>query len=123
MNEWFKKVRVEGNSVIFINREILPGPEDARICFTLFKWQQELQWNSKKYSINNDYLCNTAVYFYLYGFWELKSIKAGIEAFKNSMFQYGSNVTMILTWQNLWRRLKSEDNVATSIYSIVTECK
>jgi len=27
------KVRGEGNSVIFINREILPGPEDARICF------------------------------------------------------------------------------------------
>jgi len=30
------KVRVEGNSVIFINREILPGQEDARICFTFF---------------------------------------------------------------------------------------
>ena len=27
------KVRGEGNSVIFINREILPGPENARICF------------------------------------------------------------------------------------------
>ena len=34
------KVRGEGNSVIFINREILPGPEDARICFTKHK----IQW-------------------------------------------------------------------------------
>ena len=31
-----KVVRVEGNSVIFINREILPGPEDVHICFTFF---------------------------------------------------------------------------------------
>jgi len=29
-------LRGEGNSVTFINREILPGPEDARICLTLF---------------------------------------------------------------------------------------
>jgi len=28
------KVRGEGNSVIFINQEILPGPEDAPICLT-----------------------------------------------------------------------------------------
>jgi len=27
------KVRGEGISVIFLNRKILPGPEDARICF------------------------------------------------------------------------------------------
>jgi len=30
----FSTMRGEGNSVIFINREILPGPEDARISFT-----------------------------------------------------------------------------------------
>jgi len=30
------KVRGEGNSVVFITREILPGPEDARICLTMF---------------------------------------------------------------------------------------
>ena len=29
-----QQVRGEGNSVIFINRDILPGPGDARICFT-----------------------------------------------------------------------------------------
>jgi len=28
-----RKVRGEGNSVVIINREILLGPEDARICF------------------------------------------------------------------------------------------
>jgi len=30
------KVRGEGNSVIFINREILPRPQDASICVTFF---------------------------------------------------------------------------------------
>jgi len=33
-SECSSKVRVEGNSVIFTNREIFLGPEDARICFT-----------------------------------------------------------------------------------------
>jgi len=28
------KVRGEVNSLILINQEILPGPEEARICFT-----------------------------------------------------------------------------------------
>jgi len=28
------QVRGEEKFVMFINREILPGPEDARICFT-----------------------------------------------------------------------------------------
>ena len=28
------KVRGKGNSVILVNREILSGREDARICFT-----------------------------------------------------------------------------------------
>ena len=54
------KVRGEGNSVIFINREILPRPQDASICFTFF------QWNSKKYSEDYDYLWNTAVDFDLF---------------------------------------------------------
>ena len=30
-------MRDKRNSVIFINLEILPGPEDARICFTFFQ--------------------------------------------------------------------------------------
>ena len=31
---------------------------------------KEFQWNSKKYSIDNDYLWNTAVNFDLFWFWE-----------------------------------------------------
>ena len=59
------KVRGEGNSVILINGKILPGPEDAHICFTIFN-NKGFQWNSKKYYIDNDYLGNTAVdLFYL----------------------------------------------------------
>jgi len=75
-------VRVEGNSVIFINREILTGPEDARICWTRFSNDnEEFQWNSKKYSFDNDNLWNTSV-FYLFWFWELQSTKTGIGALK-----------------------------------------
>jgi len=66
-----------GNSVIFINREILPGPDDASICYTFFL---TTPMNLKKYSIDNDFLWNTAVYFYLFIFWELKSTKTEIEA-------------------------------------------
>ena len=52
------KVRGEGSSVLFINREILPGPEDARTVFVshFFYDNEGFQWNSKKYSIDNDYL-------------------------------------------------------------------
>jgi len=37
------KVRGEGNSVIFINRKILSGPEDARSCFTFFNDNEGFQ--------------------------------------------------------------------------------
>jgi len=37
------KVRGERNSVIFIDREILSGPEDARICFIFFNDNEELK--------------------------------------------------------------------------------
>jgi len=58
------KVRGERNSVIFINREILPGLEDASIIFTFcFNDNEGFQWNSKKFVIDHDYLWNTAVYF------------------------------------------------------------
>ena len=43
---------------------------------------KEFQCNSKKNSINNDYLWNTAVYFELFWFWELKLTKADIVALK-----------------------------------------
>jgi len=56
------KVRGEGNSVIFINQEILPGPQDVHICFIFFN-HKGFQWNSNKYSIDNDYLWNTPVYY------------------------------------------------------------
>jgi len=38
MHHYFdsSKVRVEGNSVMFLNREILPGPDNTLICFTSF---------------------------------------------------------------------------------------
>jgi len=36
------KMRGEMNSVIFINRETLSGPNDARICFTLLKRQRRI---------------------------------------------------------------------------------
>jgi len=41
---------------------------------------EEFQWNSKKYYIDNDNLWNNSVYFYLFWFWELKSTKHGIGA-------------------------------------------
>ena len=44
------KVRGEGNSVIVINREILPGPEDARICFT-FSNKKTRNFNENEISI------------------------------------------------------------------------
>ena len=42
------KVCGKGNSVIFINREILPGPEDARICFTFFKRHRGISMKLKE---------------------------------------------------------------------------
>jgi len=71
------KMRGEMNSVIFINREILPAADDAHICFTIFKDTKEYQWNSKKYFISKDYLWTTAFYFDLFYFWELKSTVVG----------------------------------------------
>jgi len=73
-------MRGEGNSVIFINRKILPGPEDARICFTFSNDNEEFKWNWKKYSIDNDYLWITAIYFDWFKFGEYKSTKTGIGA-------------------------------------------
>jgi len=64
-------VRGEGNSVIFIKREILLCPEDARICFILFNENEGLRWNAKTYSIDNDCLWNSAVFFYLFYFLEI----------------------------------------------------
>jgi len=89
------KVHGKGNSVIFINREILPGPEDVRICFTLFDDNEEFHRNWKKYSIDNDYQRKTAVYFYLFQFWELKSTKAGTGAL---IQQEGPEGPGSLTW-------------------------
>ena len=67
------KVRGERNFVIFINLEILPDPEGS-LFVSLFNTDNEVfQWNSTKYSINNDYLWNTAVYSYLFIF-EIKSM-------------------------------------------------
>ena len=64
------KVRGEGKSVLFINRKILLGPEDARIvsqfsndneeCLINY---EEFQWNVKPFSTDNDYLWNTADLF------------------------------------------------------------
>ena len=50
------EVRGEGNSVLFINRKIFPGPEDTHICFTIFNDNEKFQCNSKKFSIDNDNL-------------------------------------------------------------------
>ena len=51
------KVRDEGNSVIlyYYNREILPGPKDARICFT-FLQQRGISVKLKEVLFDNDYL-------------------------------------------------------------------
>jgi len=38
------KLRIKGNSDIFIKREILPGPEDARICFIFINDNEGFQW-------------------------------------------------------------------------------
>jgi len=42
------KVRGKGNSILFINWEILPGPVDAHICFTLFQQQRGISVKFKK---------------------------------------------------------------------------
>jgi len=49
----------------------------CRVFVSHFFNNKTIQWNSKKYSIDNDYLWNTAVYF---DFWELKSTMGGIGA-------------------------------------------
>ena len=74
---------VEGNSVIFINLEILKGKEDARISSRLSNANEDFLWNSNKYSIDNDNLWNTSVYFCLFWFWEEISTKTGIGALKH----------------------------------------
>jgi len=51
--------------------------------FHIFNDNQGLQWNSKKYSIDNNKLWNTAVYFDLFYFWELNSTVRGIGALIN----------------------------------------
>ena len=54
------KVRTEENSIIFINREILPGPEDARVCFTFLTTTRH--FNEIQRSILLFIICeNTAV--------------------------------------------------------------
>jgi len=58
--------RRKKNSVIFLNRKILPDPEDERTCLTWFDDNGGFPWNLKKYSIDNDYLRNTAVKFDLF---------------------------------------------------------
>ena len=65
-------VRSEGIYVKIIIREILPCPVDAHICLTFINKNERFQWNSKKYSIDNDYLWNTAVNFYFFLFLEIK---------------------------------------------------
>jgi len=73
------KVRGEGNSVIFLNRKILPDPENERTCLTCFDDNGGFPWILKKYSIDNDYLRNTAVNFDLFYFGgKLKFTKGGI---------------------------------------------
>jgi len=51
----FSKGRREFRYVIFKNREILLGPEEECICFTSITTNEIFKWNSKKYSIDNDY--------------------------------------------------------------------
>ena len=75
-------VRGEGNSVIFISREILPGPEDAPIYFTIVNDNEGFYWNSKTYSIDNEYLLNTDVFCDLFYFGELTSTMGGIGALR-----------------------------------------
>jgi len=49
-------VRGKGKSDIFLNLEILPGPEDVLICFTFLTTTRDFSEIQKKYSIDNDYL-------------------------------------------------------------------
>jgi len=70
---------------------------------TFFNDTKAFQRESKKFYIDNDYLWNTAVYFYLFWFWELKPTKTGIGALnhtiimqktyilKNNELSYGQN--------------------------------
>jgi len=87
----------EGNSVLFINRNILPGPEDARICFTFFKDNEEFQRNSKKYSIDNEFVLNTAVCLYSFYFLEIRN-HHGLERIINSSLResFPNNVNIII---------------------------
>jgi len=67
-----------------------PGnPSRTRVFVSRFSNDnEEFQWNSIKYSIDNDNLWNTSVYFYLFWFRELKSTKTGIGALRtNFTFQ------------------------------------
>jgi len=65
------KVCGEGNSVIF-------QVQRTSIFVSRFFIDNEgFQWNLKKYSIGNDYVWNTAVYFDLFYFWIFKSTMGG----------------------------------------------
>ena len=66
--------------------------------FHIFNNNKGFHWNSMKYSVDNDYLWNTVVYFDLFCFWELKSTIGGIEALKTNHRVYG--LTKIITISN-----------------------
>jgi len=59
---------------------------------------KEFNWNSKQYSIDFDYLWNTAVYLDLIWFWELKSTMTGIGALKSPEHCLGINMGKNLTY-------------------------
>jgi len=46
---------------------------------------KKIQWNSKTYSIDNDYMWNTDVYYDLFWFGESKSTKAEMRALMSAL--------------------------------------
>jgi len=68
------KVRGEGNFVIhvFINCEIFPGQEDARICFTFLTTTRDFSEIQGSIIL---FICEILLFIFIFYFWELKSMR------------------------------------------------
>ena len=78
------KVHGEGNFVISKNREILPGPEGARICFTFLTTTRDFSEISILLII---IICETLLFTLIcFILGELKSTMGGIGALRTGVF-------------------------------------